>query len=496
VVTLGNKGYMLCELARLGLSVPQGLVLTTGLFPARHELRRGGRLRERLEQAVGAEIARLEEVTGTHLGDPAAPLLLSVRGGAPVSMPGMLTTFLNVGMTVEIAEGLAARIGGWAAWDAYRRFVQFWGMAHGLARDPFDAAMRGAKRRSAVPRKALLLPSEMRTLALEYEALVRESGVPIEGDPFEQVMRCIELVHDSWDAEAARVYRDEVGIAEEWGTAVILQVMVFGNLGPRSGAGVVQTGDAPRTREGVLLTGDFTVQGQGDDVVGGVVETHPVSERERQTEGRGGPLSLERDFPAIHQALCQVGQTLVSGEGMNHQEIEFTFESDRPEGLYLLQTRDSVVARGGEVEAFIPSPSLAGSRVAVGIGVSGGALSGRVAHSAAEIDEVARLYPGTPVILLRPDTVPDDVALVVRSDGVLTALGGATSHAAVVAKRLGKSCVVGCRALDVDEHLGRSSIGGHELRCGDPVSISGLDGAVYIGSHAAETVRVAGRAQQ
>lgn len=494
VVTLGRKGYMLQELVRLGMPVPDGFVLTTDLFPYRREISEAGPRRENVERRLHEEIARLERAADARFGDPARPLLLSVRGGAPISMPGMLTTFLNVGITPQIAAGLAAHRGAWAAWDAYRRFVQFWGMSHGLPRDLFDQAMRDAKRRIGVPRKAMLPPDEMRRLALSYEAILWEGGVETVIDPFAQLMRCIELVQASWDAEGARLYRRETHIAEEWGTAVIVQSMVFGNLGPRSGTGVVLTSDPVHPTDAVELWGDFVIQAQGDDVVGGLVETHPITERQRRREQRG-EVSLENDFPDIYAPLARTARLLVEEKGLNHQEIEFTFESDHAADLHYLQTRDAVTSGSSMLPAFLPTPDLDAAHVATGIGVSGGALSGRVAHTADQIAAVARRFPAEPVILLRPDTVPDDIALVLRSAGMLTALGGATSHAAVTAKRLGKTCVVGCRSLDVDERTATSRVGGRELRAGDLISISGLDGAVYLGSHPAEMVRVTGRSE-
>jgi pyruvate, orthophosphate dikinase len=494
IVALGRKGYMLQEMVRLGMPVPAGFVLTTDTFLFRQETRTNGPQWAGMERRVAEELARLERVSSARFGDPARPLLLSVRGSGPISMPGMLSTFLNVGMTSRIAEGLAETHGAWAAWDAYRRFVQFWGMSHGVPRDVFDDAMRAVKRRAGAPRKVLLPPAEMRRLALSYEQILSEAGVATEVDPFTQLMRCIELVQASWDSEAASLYRRETRIADDWGTAVIVQTMVFGNLNARSGTGVVLTSDPVRPTDAVQLWGDFAVQAQGDDVVGGLVRTHPITERQRRREGRD-EISLERDFPDIHGALEAMARVLVEQKGLNHQEIEFTFESDHPDDLHLLQTRDAVVSPSAMVPAFIPTPALDAARVAGGVGVSGGALTGRVAHTAAEIAEIARAWPDEPVILLRPDTVPDDIGLVLRCDGMLTALGGATSHAAVTAKRLGKTCVVGCSSLDVDDRAARSRVAGHELRTGDVISISGLDGAVYLGAHPAEMVRVTGRAE-
>lgn len=494
-LALGNKAFNLRRLAQLGMRTPDGFVLTTDVFRSRDSLRASPGLRRDLEEQVRRQLAGLEQRVGSRLGDPSRPLLLAVRGGAPFSMPGMLATYLNVGMSPAVVDGLSALRSPWAAWDAYRRLIQSWGMGHGLERDTFDRVIAEAKRASGVTRKALLLGDEMRVLARAYRDLVTDAGIPFSDDPFTQVMRCIDLVHASWDAAGARLYRRELQFADEWGTAVIVQAMVFGNLGPRSGSGVVLTTDPGRGGQTLELSGDFTVQSQGDDVVGGLVTTFPIAERQRRHEPRDTAVSLEKDFPQIYAALGDVAHRLVDVHGMNHQEIEFTFEGEHADQLFLLQTRDTVVAPEVEVAAFIPGDDLDGAQVAAGIGVSGGALSGRVAHTA---DDVAalRARDDGPVILLRPDTVPDDIALVLACDGMLTALGGATSHAAVAAKRLGKACVVGCRTLDVDERHGVSRIGSHRLRAGDVVSISGLDGTVYLGAHPVEMVDVRGRAQQ
>jgi len=495
-VALGKKAFMLRRLAQIGMRVPEGFVLTTDVFLARDVLRASPQMRRRLEDRVREELTNLERRVGARFGDAERPLLLSVRSGAPLSMPGMLATYLNVGMSPAVTEGVAATQGAWAAWDAYRRFVQSWGMGHGLDRDRFDRLIADAKRRSGVPRKALLSPDDMGRLAHSYQKIVADADIVVEEDPFAQLLACIDLVQASWDAPGARLYRQELQLADEWGTAVIVQAMVFGNLGPRSGSGVLLTTDPRRACDSLELSGDFTVQSQGDDVVGGLVTTFPITERQRQREARDVDISLEKDFPAIHQALGDVAHSLIKTHGMNHQEIEFTFESDRAEDLYLLQTRDTVVGPRAVVSAFSPSDALDGARVAAGIGVSGGALSGRVAHTAEDIAALRARDPSGAVILLRPDTVPDDIALVLACDGLLTALGGATSHAAVAAKRLGKTCVVGCRLLDVDERHGMSRIGPHALRTGDLVSISGLDGTVYLGAHPVEMVGVRGRAQQ
>jgi pyruvate,orthophosphate dikinase len=285
-------------------------------------------------------------------------------------------------------------------------------------------------------------------------------------------------------------------IAEEWETAVLVQKMVFGNLGPAAGTGVLLTRHPRHESGGGEPYGDFVVQGQGDDVVAGLVETHPITEGQRRREAAHSARSLERDFPAIYDELAAMARTLVEDHGMNHQEIEFTFEGPRPEELFILQTRDTVLATGSLVPAFEPSGALEATRIAAGIGVGGGALSGRAAHTAHDVAELRRHHPGDDVILLRRDTVPDDIPLMLHVDGLLTSLGGATSHAAVAAKRVGKTCVVGCRPLRVSEREGRSRIGDHELATGDRISIDGVDGSVYLGAHPIAAARVRGRGQQ
>lgn len=489
-VSLGNKGYMLKRMAQEGLPVPPGFILTTELFRCRAAVRACAPLRRELEARIREQVAALEARTGARFGDPERPLLLSVRSGAAISMPGILDTFLDVGIDEKVAEGLAARSGSaWGAWDAYRRFVQSWGMAHGLPRDLFDALMRSAKRERGVEKKAHFSGGRMRSLALRYRDFVRAKGIEIPDDPYEQLFRCADLVLRSWDSEKSRVYREELQIAEAWGTAVIVQAMVFGNLHERSGSGVALTSDSGRGGGDIRIAGDFIVQGQGDDVVSGVVETFPLSESQRLEKEVPPARSLEKDFPRIYRALHGHAQTLLHRLEMFHQEIEFTFESDDPEDLYILQTRDTVMSRMDSLPAFLPGEALERSRVASGIGAGGGALSGRVAHTAEDLAELRRSHPDDAIILIRPDTVPDDIPLVLRADGMLTALGGATSHAALVAQRLGRTCVVGCRELAVDEVRRRSLLAGRELRTGDLVSINGRDGSVYIGRHPTRLVR-------
>lgn len=489
-VQLGNKGYLIHRLAQEGLPVPPGFILTTDLFRGWPAFQACAEMRTEVRERIRMQIARLERETGLRFADPTRPLLLSVRSGAAVSMPGILDTFLDVGINERIAEGLAGRSGSpWGAWDAYRRFLQFWGMGHGVPRDRFDELMRLTKSELGVAKKAEISSEAMKEVARRYRRFVEEQGVEIAEDPGDQLERCIELVLESWNAEKARVYRAELQIAEEWGTAVIVQSMVYGNLHERSGTGVALTADSRHSARDVSIQGDFIVQGQGDDVVSGLVETLPISEEQRRAASTRKTRSLEKDFPGIYRALLEHARVLVREQGMFHQELEFTFESDDPADLYILQTRDRTMTKERSVSAFVPSPALDAARLATGIGAGGGALSGRLAHSAGDIERLRREYPEDPVILLRPDTVPDDIPLILRVNGMVTSLGGATSHAAIVAQQLGRTCVVGCRELRVHEQRGCSEFGDRTLSTGEFISISGVDGTIYLGRHPSTEVR-------
>ncbi len=495
-VALGNKGLMLRRMRALDFPIPDGFVLTTG-FVRTHVASGAEALPDEFTARIRAEVARLELRTGARFGDPERPLMFSVRGGAPISMPGMLETYLNVGLNVAVAEGLARQPGReWAAWDAYRRLLQFWGMSCGLRREQFGDLLALIKQRYGVTKKAQLSGAGMREAALAYRQLLIDAGMPLVDDPHAQLMACIAHVGRSWCDTAADTYRRELGISDNWGTAVIVQNMVFGNIGRQSGTGVVLTRHPVYETSGVQLYGDYVVQAQGDDVVAGLVETFPVSESQRLAEPNHGPHSLERDFPEIYAQVLAVAEILVNEQGMNHQEIEFTFEGERAEDLFILQTRDEVTTQRGVLPAFVPGPELDAALIATGIGVGGGALCGRIAHSQQELDWLAAEYPGDARILLRRDTVPDDIPLVVQVDGLLTAIGGATSHAAVAAKRLGKTCVVGCRPFIVGPPGAPSRLGEQLVRCGDMIAISGVDGSVRTGAHPTTEVVVRGRAQQ
>jgi Phosphoenolpyruvate synthase/pyruvate phosphate dikinase len=296
---------------------------------------------------------------------------------------------------------------------------------------------------------------------------------------------CVRRVLTSWEAPQARTYREYLGVAEEWGTAVIVQRMVFGNRGDGSGAGVTFTRNPlePHSRQ-VRLFGDYGVRTQGEDLVGGLVFPLPISEAQRlgSPTYREVERSLERDLPEIYSALRSVAEDLVSRREFDPQEIEFTFESPDAGDLYILQKRTMVQGFLEELPVFdTASCAQCDLPVAVGMGVAGGAYAGRVAVDAGQIEALLAEDPDQPIVLLRPDTVPEDIAMIAQVSAILTARGGATSHAAVTAKRLHKTAVADCRALNVRESEGTATLAGHELHAGDWLSLDGRTGRIFVG---------------
>jgi pyruvate,orthophosphate dikinase len=483
-MTLGFKGLGLKQMASYGHNVPQGFVLTTELFGALPAMAYRPLYEDTIER-IRRSLTQLERQVGMRLGDPVRPLLLSIRSGAAISMPGLMTTFVNVGLNDDLAEALSRRPGfEWAAWDAYRRLLQSWAMTDGIHRDFFDAIMTEFKRRYGVEQKLDFSPEQMRELALTYKRRARQEGVFFVDEPFAQLVACVFKVLESWDAPQARLYRQYIGVAEEWGTAVVVQRMVFGNLTRESGSGVTFTNNPlePHSRQ-VRLFGDFAVRCQGEDLVGGLVFPLPISEAQRlgSPTYRGIEQSLERDYPEAYGRLLAVARDLVDVREYDPQEIEFTFESPAADDLYVLQKRAVVQEQAKDAAYFDSGSPSYGPVVAVGMGVAGGAYAGRVAIDAEQIDRLSTEMQGEPIVLLRPDTVPEDIDIITRVDAILTARGGATSHAAVTAKRLGKTAVVDCVDLEVVEKDGVARLAGHELHAGDWLSIDGRTGNIFLG---------------
>jgi len=486
-ILLGNKGYFLKELVSFGFNVPPGFIITTEVFRGYEAVYGYKYIFNDLAVRINKEIKRLEKITGLKLGDRRKPLLLSVRSGATVSLPGMMKSFLNVGINEAIAENLSEKPDfQWAAWDSYRRFLQMWGMFQGLDRNFFDAIIDEFKQKYGVERKIQFSPGEMKQIALSYKKGLLESGIEFKEKPLDQLSLAILQVFNSWYSEQAEIYRRQMHISDKWGTAVIVQKMVFGNLNDNSGSGVIFTREPKSSSSDVTLYGDFIFGVQGDDIVSGLVETFPISEKQRVAECRNSKISLEDKFPEIYRELLRIAEILVYEKGFNHQGIEFTFEGPTANKLYILQTRDMNQITTQQWKRFKDTPELQSSVLGTGIGVNGGALCGRAVYLEADIKRFRNEEPQTPLILIRPDTVPDDVGVLLQVEGLLTAKGGSTSHAAVTIPQLNKVGVVGFSKLKVYENDEYSIVENHTIKTGDFISIDGWSGTVYKGRHESE----------
>ena len=507
---LGGKGAGLAEMSSLGIPVPPGFTITTEVCNAYYALDRT--YPDGLDASVRAAVAATEDVTGTRFGDPSNPLLLSVRSGARVSMPGMMDTVLNLGLNDETAEGLARRSGSPRfAYDSYHRFVQMYGdVVLGLrpesdtAADPFEALLEAKKESRRVELDTELDAEALRELVGEFKDAIRSGlGVEFPEDPWEQLWGAIGAVFSSWENPRAAVYREMYGYPASWGTAVNVQAMVFGNLGEDCATGVVFTRD-PATGER-RLSGEYLLNAQGEDVVAGIRTPDGLS------IGDGAPgTSLEEIMPDAHRELVEACDRLEQHFG-DMQDIEFTIQQHR---LWVLQTRSGkrtgramvkiaadLVGEGviDEREALLRQepekldellhpnfdPDADRRVIATGLGASPGAAVGRVVFSAGEAEDWAGR--GEQVVLVRVETSPEDVAGMQVAEGVLTARGGMTSHAAVVARGMGTCCVAGCGALQVDYDAGLFSVETPDgetvtVRTGDTISIDGSTGEVFLGS--------------
>ncbi|GIX06967.1 MAG: pyruvate, phosphate dikinase [Candidatus Poribacteria bacterium] len=499
---LGGKGANLAEMRRIGLPVPPGFTITTEVctYFVTHQYT----YPEGLEEEVRAALKRIEEETGKVFGDPNNPLLVSVRSGARVSMPGMMDTILNLGLNDETVQGLAKQTGNERfAWDSYRRFVQMYGdVVMGVQprseeeHEPFDAVMSQLKAEVGAEYDTDLKTEHLQELVRRYKELVRErTGREFPQDPWEQLWGAIGAVFRSWDNPRAVVYRRRYNIPHDWGTAVNVQAMVFGNMGEDSGTGVAFTRD-PATGEKVFY-GEYLVNAQGEDVVAGVRTPKPVAQ-------------LKEEMPEVYRQLEEVREIL-ERHFKDMQDFEFTIERGK---LYLLQTRNGkrtglaavriaceMVDEGLlDVESAlmkIPADSLSqllspifdandlrraeaeGRHVATGLPAGPGAATGKVAFTASKAEEFSRR--GEHVILVRNETSPEDIRGMLASDGILTARGGVSSHAALVARQIGKVCVTGCGALNIDYERRQMTVGEHVIREGEDISIDGTTGRVYLG---------------
>ena len=492
---LGGKGSNLCEMTRLGLPVPPGFVITTQV--CRDYLAGDYTLPEGLARTIRERIAELEESIGHEFGSASNPLLVSVRSGARISMPGMMDTILNLGINDEIVEGLGAMMGDQRpAWDAYRRFIQIYAeVVQEVAAEPFEECLAEHKARAGVELDHELTAEQLQAVTRDFKAIALESaGAAPPDDPWEQLFGAVEAVFRSWNNPRATVYRNQYGIDHNMGTAVTIMGMVYGNLGPSSGTGVLFTRDPSTGRREVY--GEFLTNAQGEDVVAGVRTPEPLS-------------ALARVMPERSEELLGLASNLEK-HYRDVQDVEFTIEQGR---LYLLQTRNAKrtplsavktavdMVREGMIDrvqalkrvdpeeitqllvpqfaADMSTEELEGRLLATGAGASPGAASGRVCFDADVAEDLARR--GERVILVRPETKPDDIHGIIASAGVVTSRGGVTSHAAVVTRGLGKPCIVGCENLHVDLELQEMSGNGLTLKEGDQVSMDGALGRVYTG---------------
>jgi pyruvate,orthophosphate dikinase len=489
---LGGKGAGLAEMTTIGIPVPPGFTLASNICLHYLESRQ---FPKRLQAQVETALQRLETATGKHLGDRDNPLLVSVRSGAAVSMPGMMETILNLGLNDVTVEGLTSQSGNpQFAWDSYRRFVQMYGsVVFDLSKKPFEQILDEHKQRCRIEREIDLPVEEIQAIVREFKEHVRaESGRDFPGEPLDQLWGAIAAVFDSWNTRRAIDYRKLHDIPDSMGTAVNIVAMVFGNLGEDSGTGVAFSRD-PSTGE-QRLYGEYLLNAQGEDVVSGMRTPLPISK-------------LKEQLPHSYQELERLGRTL-ERHFRDVQDMEFTIERGN---LYMLQTRraqrtghaavriacdmvDEGVISEQEAVARIPpndlnqllhptiDPNSRLDLLTTGLPASPGAACGTVVFDADQAERLGRA--GQSVILVRRETSPEDFHGMVTAKAILTARGGMTSHAAVVARGMGKPCVAGAQALQVDEKSSRLSVNGRSLGEGDWITVDGSSGKVFAGQAA------------
>jgi len=487
---VGNKAANLIRLSRLGLPVPPGFVLGTDL--CRGYFERGGRLPEGFRERLAVELRQLENATGSFFGSVRRPLLLAVRSGAAASMPGMMETVLDVGVNDAVVRGLIRRTGNpRLAWDCYRRLVESYGeVVLGCPARGFDEIVERAVRDAGVDGVHELEASALEAVTAQaLERLRAVSGEPFPQDPWAQLVGAVEAVLRSWRSDRARAYRRAHGLDDALGTAVTVQAMVFGNAGATSGSGVGFTRDPSTGADQLYL--DFAFNAQGEDVVSG---------RKALADAR----SLARLLPGVYAELRRV-KTVLESELGDVQDFEFTVQAGR---LYLLQTRAGKrtpwaalrtavdLVQEGIIDPGTALDRLAGvdldrlerlrladadrQPLACATGAGVGVAVGRVAFDPVRAVEMAGA--GSPVILVRRDTSTADYEGMAAAAGILTRVGGRTSHAAVVARQLGKVCLVGCRELEIDDRRRRCRIAGRDLAEGDEISLDGDGGRIYAGA--------------
>jgi len=489
-ILLGGKGAGLAEMTNLGIPVPPGFTITTEVCIEFYT--NGRQWPEGLEEEVKDGLKRIEAVMGSRFGDPNNPLLLSVRSGARVSMPGMMDTILNLGLNDQAVEGLASKTNNPRfAWDCYRRFVQMYSdVVLGVEHEEFEKLIQVRKDQKGVKLDVELDAGDWKVLVGQYKELVaRETGKPFPQDAWEQLKGAINAVFNSWNNSRAIKYREINGIPHDWGTAVNVMTMVFGNMGEDSGTGVAFTRD-PATGEKRFF-GEYLPNAQGEDVVAGIRTPYPVSE-------------LEKRMPEVYKQLEEIYKKL-ENHYKDMQDIEFTVQEGK---LYMLQTRSGKRTAKAAVKIAVDmvheglidkktallrvepkqldqllhpmiDPKAKYEVLAKGLPASPGAAVGRVVFTADEAEEWAKR--GEKVILVRAETSPEDIGGMNVAQGILTSRGGMTSHAAVVARGMGKCCVAGAGDVVVEEEARRFRVGSVVVNEGDWLTLNGTTGEVILG---------------
>ncbi len=497
---LGGKGANLAEMASIDLPVPPGFTITTEVCTAFYENEK--QYPEGLQEQVAAALARVEEAVGLRFGDAEAPLLVSVRSGARVSMPGMMDTVLNLGLNDQTVQGLERRSGDSRfAWDSYRRFIQMYGsVVLGVDHHRFEEIIESAKLDTGATEDTALTAGDWQRVVNEYKDMVAaERGEPFPQDPHAQLWGAISAVFGSWMNPRANTYRRLHDIPASWGTAVNVQAMVFGNMGEDCATGVCFTRD-PSTGEDMFY-GEYLVNAQGEDVVAGIRTPQPLS----QARAKPGEVAMEEALPGAYDDLLKVRETL-ERHYRDMQDIEFTVQQNK---LYMLQTRNGkrtaaaslrvavemadagLISREEAIQRVNPQsldqllhptldPNAPRTLLSKGLPASPGAASGAIVFSADEAE--SRATKGEAVILVRVETSPEDIHGMHAARGILTTRGGMTSHAAVVARGMGRPCVAGAGGIRVDRGAQTLTAGGKTLRAGDTITLDGATGEVFAGS--------------
>jgi len=499
---LGGKGANLAEMTSLGIPVPPGFTITTEVCIEYYN--NGKKWPEGLEEQVKEAIAKVEQAMGAEFGSVENPLLLSVRSGARVSMPGMMDTILNLGLNDQAVEGLAKRTNNPRfAYDSYRRFIQMYSdVVLGVDHSKFERLIDEMKEKKGVKLDTELDADDLKALVEQFKALVQREVGGFPEDPWEQLKGAINAVFDSWNNPRAIRYRKIHDIPHDWGTAVNVQSMVFGNLGETSGTGVAFTRD-PATGEKVYY-GEYLINAQGEDVVAGIRTPEPLA-------------VLEQQMPEVYRQLTDVFERLEK-HYKDMQDVEFTIQEGK---LYMLQTRSGKRTAQAAVKIAVDMvreglidektallrvepeqldqllhPTISekarksATVLATGIAASPGAAVGRVVFTAADAE--AWKERGEDVILVRLETSPEDIGGMDAAKGILTARGGKTSHAAVVARGMGKPCVTGAGEIKIDEENRQFTVGQHTVKEGDWITLDGSTGEVFLGQLALEQPEVTG----